>query len=286
MNPYHHFVAEFARLSREGRSLPLGGFPPTPRPSIDPKAPTVLLFSPHPDDECIVGGLALRLLRESRCRVVNVAVTLGSNRARQPGRLEELRRACDFLGFDLVTSQPSGLEQVNRKTRDQNPGLWKTMTARIAEILVEHRPGIVLFPHDQDWNSTHVGVHHLLADALPQTGPEFTCYTVENEFWGQMDDPNLTAELSVTDLADLVAAISFHAGEVQRNPYHLLLPAWMQDNVRRGGELVGGQGGAAPDFPFATLYRLRQWRDGRFERFYSGGRVLPASTPPLSLFGA
>ena len=48
----------------------------------------------------------------------------------------------------------------------------------------------------------------------------------------------------------------------ERNPYHLLVPAWMQDNVRRGGELVGGQGGAAPDFTFCTLYRLRRWRDG------------------------
>ncbi|HNQ90001.1 MAG TPA: PIG-L family deacetylase [Verrucomicrobiota bacterium] len=286
MNPYHHLVNEVARLAREGRSLPLGGFAPAPRPTPEPAAPTVLVFSPHPDDECIIGGLALRLLRESRCRVVNVAVTLGSNRARQAARLEELRKACEFLGFDLVTSRPSGLEHVNRKTRDQDPALWKSMAARIAEILLEYRPGIVFFPHDQDWNSTHVGVHHLLADALAQTGPGFTCYTVETEFWGQMDDPNLTVELSTADLADLVAAISFHVGEVQRNPYHLLLPAWMQDNVRRGGELVGGQGGAAPDFLFATLYRLRQWTHGRLDRFYAGGRTLPASTPPSSLFGA
>ena len=60
----------------------------------------------------------------------------------------------------------------------------------------------------------------------------------------------------------MMAALSFHVGEVQRNPYHLLVPAWMQDNVRRGGELVGGQGGAAPDFTFATLYRLRRWDRG------------------------
>ena len=60
----------------------------------------------------------------------------------------------------------------------------------------------------------------------------------------------------------MMTALSFHVGEVQRNPYHLLVPAWMQDNVRRGGELVGGQGGAAPDFAFATLYRLRRWVDG------------------------
>jgi hypothetical protein len=92
-------------------------------------------------------------------------------------------------------------------------------------------------------------------------------------------------ELTEKDLADLIAGISFHVGEVQRNPYHILLPAWMQDNVRRGGELVGGQGGAAPDFKFATLYRLQRWRNGRFERFYTGGKNLPVTTNPVTLFG-
>ena len=48
----------------------------------------------------------------------------------------------------------------------------------------------------------------------------------------------------------------------------------MQDNVRRGGELVGGQGGAAPDFTFATLYRLRRWVEGGFQKVYEGGRHL------------
>ena len=63
-----------------------------------------------------------------------------------------------------------------------------------------------------------------------------------------MATPNLMVESSVDDLAEMMTALSFHVGEVQRNPYHLLVPPWMQDNVRRGGELVGGQGGAAPDF--------------------------------------
>ena len=62
-----------------------------------------------------------------------------------------------------------------------------------------------------------------------------------------MATPNLMVESSPEDLADMMAALSFHVGEVQRNPYHLLVPAWMQDNVRRGGEVVGGQGGAAAD---------------------------------------
>jgi hypothetical protein len=46
------------------------------------------------------------------------------------------------------------------------------------------------------------------------------------------------------------------------------------DNVRRGAELVGGQGGAAPDFKFATLYRARQWKGGRIEELYSGGKQI------------
>ena len=117
----------------------------------------------------------------------------------------------------------------------------------------------MFFPHDADWNSSHIGTHYLVADALAQQAPGFSCTVAETEFWGAMATPNLTVEFSPQDLGDMMAALSFHVGEVQRNPYHLLVPAWMQDNVRRGGELVGGQGGAAPDFTFATLYRLRRW---------------------------
>ena len=100
-----------------------------------------------------------------------------------------------------------------------------------------------------------------------------------------MATPNLMVESSATDLADMMMALSFHVGEVQRNPYHLLVPAWMQDNVRRGGELVGGQGGAAPDFIFCTLYRLRRWSAGRLEATYAGGRSVPADVNAGTLFG-
>jgi hypothetical protein len=93
-------------------------------------------------------------------------------------------------------------------------------------------------------------------------------------------------ESSAEDLADLLAALSFHVEEVRRNPYHLRLPPWMIDNVRRGAELVGGQGGAAPDFMFATLYRARQWKNGRVEELYAGGKQLGARDFTGSIFGA
>ena len=278
MTPYHDYVSALARLVREGKSLPLGGFPRPHRPVPAADAPTALIFSPHPDDECIIGALAMRLQREGGYRIVNVAVTQGSNKPRQAGRWAELSAACDFLGFELVETIPGGLEKISVTTRQNDRARWQAAVDVIARILRERRPQTVFFPHEADWNSTHIGTHYLLADALARQSQEFTCTVIETEFWGAMATPNLMVESSTEDLGDMMAALSFHVGEVQRNPYHLLVPAWMQDNVRRGGELVGGQGGAAPDFPFATLYRLRRWARGGFETLYQGGRNIPAST--------
>ncbi len=276
MTPYHQFVAEIARLVHEGKQFPLGGFEKLPRRPTAADAPRALVFSPHPDDECIIGALPLRLQRESGFRIVNVAVTQGSNKARQAARWEELRAACDYLDFDLVETIPGGLEKVNPASRSADPAAWRASVGVIAGILASHQPEVVFFPHEADWNSSHIGTHHLVADALAQQAPGFTCTVAETEFWGAMATPNLTVECGTQDLGDMMAALSFHVGEVQRNPYHLLVPAWMQDNVRRGGELVGGQGGAAPDFTFATLYRLRRWAGGGFQKTYEGGRHLAA----------
>ena len=282
MKSYRNFVGEFARLAQEARSIPPGGFRRAFAP-LRPDSPKALIFSPHPDDESITGGLALRLLREARWNIVNVAVTLGSRQERRAGRLNELSQACQFLGFDLVSAAENGLENINPSTRATDPNQWSTSVAAIAAILREQRPAAIFFPHEQDWNRTHIGTHFLVLDALAQV-TDLDCFLLETEFWGQMADPNLLVEYSLEDVADLVAAVSFHGEEVKRNPYHLRLPSWMHDNVRRGAELVGGQGKAAPDFVFAQLFRLRRWQGGRSESVYEGGRILPATTGAATLF--
>lgn len=284
MNPYHRLAADYARIAREGRALPLGGFPPLPRPELAADAPKVLIFSPHPDDEVIIGGLPLRLMREAGHRVVNVAVTQGSNRARQAERWEELERCCDAIGFGLIQTRAGGLERINPATRTQDAAHWRGCVEIVAEILERERARILVFPHDADWNSTHEGTHHLVMDALRLLPADYACFLVESEFWGAMEDPNLMVESSVAEVGDLMTALTFHVGEVRRNPYHVLVPAWMMDNVRRGCELVGGQGGAAPDFVFATLYRLRAWRRGEVLPVHAGGRYLPSGTNPATLF--
>jgi N-acetylglucosamine malate deacetylase 1 len=262
MNPYRSWVADFERLLQEGKRWPLGGLARLARPRLPATARLALIFSPHPDDEVIVGGLALRLMREAGFRVLNVAITHGSDPARRAERWNELARCCDFIGFELIGSLPGGLEQVNAKTRSADPAGWLERVAGIARILSLHAPHVVFFPHADDWNSTHVGTHHLVIDALASLGPAFQTYTVETEFWGTSGVANVMLELSAHDVADLVAALAFHVGEVQRNPYHVRLPAHLIDNVRRGSEVVLGQGAVPPPFTFATLYHLRRWQQG------------------------
>jgi N-acetylglucosamine malate deacetylase 1 len=282
MNPYQQFVSELVQLAAQGKSLPLGGIPPrsTPPPQLD--APVALIFSPHPDDECIIGGLALRLMRERRFRIVNVAVTLGSNKERRAARLTELKDACHWIGFELAETE---LENITAATRAKEPDVWITAVTTIARLLAKFQPATIFFPHELDWNSTHIGTHFLVKDALKTLPPSFATVLIETEFWGQMPSPNLMIELSAADVADLLAALSFHVGEVQRNPYHLRMPAWLQDNVRRGAELVGGQGGTAPDFIFATLYRVHRWQMGCMKQIFSDGKIIGAKDVLTPILG-
>jgi LmbE family N-acetylglucosaminyl deacetylase len=280
-NPFLKFVAEHARLFQTGKKLPLGRRQKIPRPQKIPNAPDVLIFSPHPDDECIIGGLALRLLRESKWNVINVAVTLGSKPERRVARLRELKNACDFLGFDLVSAN---LVNIHPEARRKNWAHWKKAVRAMTKVLARSRPRVIFIPHEGDGHPTHVGTHLLVLDALKAMPAGFQCHVVETEFWAPMAEPNLLVESSIADVADLVAALACHAGEVRRNPYHARLPAWLMDNVRRGAERVGGAGGAAPDFTFATLYRGRQWRRGKIRASFSAGKFVAAMKTPAGIF--
>lgn len=283
-NPYRKFVSDFALLLKKGEKLP-SGIPASAREvDISPLAPKVIIFSPHPDDECVAGALPLRLLRELRLKVINVAVTQGSRKNRQKERFAELQNACSYLGFELVQTVENGLERINLTTREKDHQRWKDAVRVILKILVELQPRVVIFPHQNDWNSTHVGTHFLVMDALKKMEKTFSCYIVETEFWGAMDTPNLMIESSEEDVADLITALSFHKGEIERNPYHLRLPSWMMDNVRRGSELVSGQGAEASPLIFATLYRLRKWSDLRMEIFFEGGKAVSQAESLEDLF--
>lgn len=284
-SPYHSLVSGYARLLVSDNEKVLQDKPMRHEtPDIAENAPVVLIFSPHPDDECIIGALPLRLLHEARWNVINVAVTLGSDKMRRQERQQELNNACNYLGFKLLTAADNGLKRINLSTREEDPEHWSAALKTLTTILKEQRPDVVFMPHAADWHSTHIGTHYLVLDALAQMPPAFSCYAVETEYWGAMASPNLMVESSCEQLAGLIAALSLHRGEMARNPYHLRLPAWMIDNVRRGSEVVNGQRATAPDFLFATLYRLSRWRDGQLQPLADGPFNLACTDRPDRLF--
>ena len=75
---------------------------------------SVMIVAAHPDDETIVGALALRIFREARMNLIDVAVTQGSKKERQAERLVELQAACNYLGYGLVTTAPNDVSRAPR----------------------------------------------------------------------------------------------------------------------------------------------------------------------------
>lgn len=231
---FTHFLFS---LSSPFKSTPLISKPSVPF--------TVMILSPHPDDESIIGSLPLRLLKENNAHVINVAVTLGSKKERQKSRLNELEKACTFLEFELVVL----------------PDDWKEKLKELKSLIQKYQPQMILAPHVEDHHPTHIKTGKLLIQALKSI--KFNSLIVWTEFWGQLKKPNLLVEVPQEIVEEQMKALEFHEGEISRNPYHLRLPAWMMDNVRRGAEVVGSTGQESPQYPFGIIYQLQVFKKGK-----------------------
>ena len=284
---YEHclrYVEDVLRAVNSGKGIALGPSPaaleppslaPAPRMASKPK---VVYCAPHPDDESLSGALALRLCLEAGAEVTNVAITLGSDLGQRARRLRELESACRALRFGLVVPlHPSGFDGVNLKERRERPNEWARRVQALREIFDRLEPDWVFAPHAEDFNTTHIGTHFLVVEALGAHlersggGP---ATLVQTEFWHQLAEPNLMLGVGAEVLAIQLMAAMEHGGEMSRNPYHLLAPARLMDNVRRGSEVVGGQGAAAQSFPFAELYRVTFMRGTEVVRPRPGGVVV------------
>ena len=247
----------------------------------EPAAPRCVIVSPHPDDECIGGGLPLRLMQESGWRVVNIAVTHGSNPARQLARAEELSAACARIGFERLLLAERGLNRITPEARETDSKHWSDSVNLLAEKLAALKPVLVLCPHALDAQSTHIGTHHLTLDALAvvsANSPDFSTTLAFTEYWSTMTHANLLVELTAAQVGDMISALACHVGEVSRNPFHVTVPGWLVDNVRRGGEIVGTLGGNVPDYTFAAIYNVMQWRDGGLQTAWPSGQMIGSNS--------
>jgi hypothetical protein len=121
--------------------------------------------------------------------------------------------------------------------------------------------------------------------SLEEEGYHYDGFVVETEYWSNMQNPNLLVELGNDVVSDLITAISLHKGEVERNPYHLIFPATLMDNVRRGCELLNGKGSESPDFVFAAIYRMTKFVDGELENALYEGKSISIHDSLINTIG-
>jgi len=259
---------DFTRLAQAYRTLltdalrqpALATSAPSAAPPVcAPGAPVCLVFSPHPDDEALAGGLPLRL-RLAGWRVVNVAVTLGSRLDRRAARWQELLASCQVLGFELVAAggtPGSGLEGVRPAAHAAQTPAWLANVQRVAELLEQYQPRVVVCPHELDGHLVHMATAQLVLQALTSV-PAPAPHLLLSEYWNTQLEPQLMVGLSDAHVGQLMQATAMHEGEVSRQPYHLTLPAWLMDSARRGAERVGGAGAAASGMAYAALYGWRR----------------------------
>ncbi|MDD4616363.1 MAG: PIG-L family deacetylase [Alphaproteobacteria bacterium] len=251
-------------------------------PALRDMQPCALLLTPHPDDECLTGALPLRLSCEKNWRIINVGMTLGSNRERRAERRKELSKACSVLGFECVLPVEGGFNAVTPEAREADSDGWRKKIEAIAHIIEQLRPRAVVMPHAGDAHATHAGTYLLGMDALARMPSDFGCAVVLTEYWGQMPQPNTVVGIPAVDAARLMAALACHAGEVSRNAYDRRFPAYMIDASRRG-EKVAGMGHQTLKMAFAQLYEIGAWARGKYAPS-ALSRVYGADAPLVDLF--
>lgn len=262
------YVSCFSAAFNQGTAIKAPGESATARrvsTSCESSQCNLLICAPHPDDETLTGALALRLRREAQLSVCVLAVTLGSDPARKEIRKKEMQAACEVLDFDLrLSCEPLAFDALTAFTRGQNPAGWQRMVETMTAHLESRKPEMVIVPHDRDMHPAHIGTHFLVLAALQNYSRQQAeaVILVETEFWHPFEDPNLLVGIQPKDVALLTTALTRHQGEIARNPYHLRLPPRLMDNVRRGGELIGGHRRQIPDVLFGELYRVSLLKNG------------------------
>jgi N-acetylglucosamine malate deacetylase 1 len=266
---FEDYAQGFAQLRAKGSALVASAPDVTHFKPPAGDAPICMVFAPHPDDEAIFAALPLRLRHEDHWRVINVPVTLGSRLDRRAGRWQEMQNCCAQLGFEVasVTGKAGqGLERVPIAHRRSDPALWAANVARVAKLIKAHQPTAIVCPHAQDGHPVHIGTHWLVVDALRLLAPKRAVHLLLAEYWNTQLQPRLMVQVSTAQVGHMLSALMQHTGEVARNPYHLTLPAWLMDGVRRGSERVGAPGSVAANFDFAALHGWQTWQAGRLRK--------------------
>jgi LmbE family N-acetylglucosaminyl deacetylase len=134
----------------------------------------LLVLSPHPDDETFGCGAAIARAAAAGTPVTVVVATDGRHSASSvrltPDRLAdlrtgELRTACRHLGVPDGDLIQWGYEDGTLSEHSA------ALTAAIEDVLVRHRPDVVMFPCAQDSHPDHQALHAAARRAVAAVAP-------------------------------------------------------------------------------------------------------------------
>lgn len=208
----------------------------------------MLHVSPHPDDESIGAPATLLALRDAGWRIVNVACSLGAPEE-QARREAELREACRRSGFLLeVVDQARGVDGLrNMRSADAEP----ILTSAVRAALDRYRPDLVVAPSPHDRHPGHEVVGRAVVAALAQSteAPPLWLWGL----WADLPLPTLAVSFGADRLAEIVAMLEAHSGELGRNDYRRLVRGRAEMNASLGPERVFGFGASANEAPYLEL---------------------------------
>ena len=195
---------------------------------------TVLLVSPHPDDELIPAGGTLVTLRDAGWRVHNLACGLGRPDQHERRRAE-LTEACELAGFELDCVDPP----VPMSRGDDLDEAHHRLLDSIRQRLDALRPDLVVAPGPADGHHGHELVARAAIDAVEAAARPQTVWWWE--LWGHLRRPTLLVNVEGV-LDRVIAALRCHAGELERSDYPRLVAARAEVASILGPERVFGYG--------------------------------------------
>lgn len=192
---------------------------------------TVLVFSPHFDDESIGCGGAIARHTAEKDRVVVVFMTRGDTGNMMPGidldavANERIRKAEAAEAVKIL-----GVQQVEYLDLPDGFLRWEAKTIQsIIRLIRQYQPHIVYAPHVDERHTDHRATHEMVRDALPRASwsifPDLgsTPWAVSEaryyEIWTPIQSPNLLIDISVYAEAKR-AAIFRYSSQLAAVPYH------------------------------------------------------------------
>lgn len=171
----------------------------------------VLVISPHPDDEAIGCGGALRhhVVRGDEVRAVFLTSGERGGHGRPPDetarlREAEARTAAGILGLAAIEfwRLPDGAMRADRRA-----------TERLADLIAAWRPGLIYVTHEDEMHPDHRAAARLVRRALYAVrgrapAPDVRLY----EVWTPLQTMDEIIDIS-DHVADKLAAIRAHASQ-------------------------------------------------------------------------